>query len=351
MTKHKQALLLAAGGLTLSLAGSVLAEPTAPSVLPTFDIDPTGVSVVGVSSGGYMATQLAVAYPETFHGLGVFAAGPWGCAQGSLRLALGQCMTLRHGLPSLAELNERFMTYQAAGRLESTHALADQRVYIWHGEADSIVAPPLSDILAEQYRQWLASPTQLRRVSAEHAGHGWPVANHAGLPASGLADCQTGGSPHLLACQQDAVGEALRWLYGELDEPDPSARGTLLPFDQSEFYQYTGFADQGYLYLPKICEEGAQCGLVVALHGCNMSTEHIDERFVRHSGLNEWAATNHWIVLYPQTEPSLANPQGCWDWWGFAESSWALSPTYDGRDGRQVQGLMNMVKRLAGDAE
>ena len=43
-----------------------------------------GVYVTGVSSGGFMATQLQVAYSGTFDGAGVFAAGPYDCGQGNV---------------------------------------------------------------------------------------------------------------------------------------------------------------------------------------------------------------------------------------------------------------------------
>ena len=84
----------------------------------------------------------------------------------------------------------------------------------------------------------------------------------------------------------------------------------------------------------------------MALHGCAMGAEQIGETFVRYSGLNEWAATNGRVVLYPQAESSLANPQGCWDWWGFAESTWQLDPLHDSRDGTQIRALMAMMERL-----
>ena len=67
---------------------------------------------------------------------------------------------------------------------------------------------------------------------------------------------------------------------------------------------------------------------------------------MRYSGLNEWAATNGRVVLYPQAESSLANPQGCWDWWGFAESTWQLDTLHDSRDGTQIRALMAMMERL-----
>ncbi|PAU77528.1 extracellular catalytic domain type 2 short-chain-length polyhydroxyalkanoate depolymerase [Halomonas salipaludis] len=339
---------LLACGLALGLVGPALADSDTPPPLPVLDIDPSRVSVLGVSSGGYMATQLAVAFPETYRGLGVFAAGPWGCAQGSLRLALGQCMSQRHGSPSLAELEGRLTAYRAEGRLGAAEALAQQRVFVWHGEEDEVVDPALGEMLATQYRGWLERPEQLTFVSAEEVGHGLPVGGTGLAHITELADCRLGGSPHLLACDRDAAGEALNWLYGGLEPPEEDGHGTLLPFDQGEFYRGSGLAEQGQLYLPKACEEGAPCGLVVALHGCNMGQQQIEDAFVRHTGLNAWAAANRLAVLYPQAATSMANPQGCWDWWGFDESSWEPSAGYETRDGHQVQALHAMVERLSG---
>ena len=53
--------------------------------LPQLKIDAGQTSVSGVSSGGYMAVQLHVAYSATFKkGVGVVAAGPFNCAEGSV---------------------------------------------------------------------------------------------------------------------------------------------------------------------------------------------------------------------------------------------------------------------------
>jgi hypothetical protein len=45
----------------------------------------------------------------------------------------------------------------------------------------------------------------------------------------------------------------------------------------------------------------------------------------------------------------MANPQACWDWWGFAESTWQINPLHDTRDGTQAQALMAMLDRLQAD--
>ncbi len=66
------------------LASIAIAVPASasPAGLPQLDI--TGVYVTGVSSGGFMATQLQVAYSGTFDGAGVVAAGPYDCGQGNV---------------------------------------------------------------------------------------------------------------------------------------------------------------------------------------------------------------------------------------------------------------------------
>lgn len=52
------------------------------ATLPSYNVDPKSVSVSGLSSGGFMAAQLGVAYSGTFQtGFGVFAGGPFDCAR------------------------------------------------------------------------------------------------------------------------------------------------------------------------------------------------------------------------------------------------------------------------------
>ena len=63
-------LLLAA----MLVAGGASATD-APAKLPSLKIDPARVTVAGLSSGAYMATQAQVAYPDVFHGAALVAGG------------------------------------------------------------------------------------------------------------------------------------------------------------------------------------------------------------------------------------------------------------------------------------
>lgn len=323
-----------------------------PEDLPALGAASEQASVVGVSSGGYMATQLAVAWPERFSGLGVLAAGPWSCAQGSLSLALNQCMMTRRGEPALEELEGRYDRYIALEQVGSREELSQLRAYLWHGGEDEVVEPLLGDLLAEQWTNWLASSDQLRVSRSENAGHGWPVRlpNNTSPGPEEWGDCRQGGGSYVLSCDEDIAGEMMSWLYPEREVVGGGDQsGRLTAFDQSEF-AVKGLADTGYVFIPEGCESG-ECSVTLALHGCQMNAEAIGETFVRYTGLNAWASDHQQIVLYPQAESSMANPKGCWDWWGFAESTWQLSPQHDTRNGTQIGALMAMLDRLQATPE
>ena len=77
--------------------------------------------------------------------------------------------------------------------------------------------------------------------------------------------------------------------------------------------------------------------------------DKIHDTFLRDAGYNAWADANNVIVLYPQATPWLrasdfsqlsANPQGCWDWWGYSGDD------YFGRDGRQMRAVKSMIDRM-----
>lgn len=69
-------------GISSFLVAGLLAYATSADPLGSYNVDPALVSVSGLSSGGFMAGQLGVAYSGIFQtGFGVFAAGPFDCAR------------------------------------------------------------------------------------------------------------------------------------------------------------------------------------------------------------------------------------------------------------------------------
>ena len=70
-------------------------------------------------------------------------------------------------------------------------------------------------------------------------------------------------------------------------------------------------------------------------------------RVFRHAALGAAAAladTNHLVILYPQAIASVipANPEGCWDWWGYDGPNFAV------KSAPQMVAIMNMVHALSG---
>ena len=91
----------------------------------------------------------------------------------------------------------------------------------------------------------------------------------------------------------------------------------------------------------------------MALHGCRQGQSFsalslpfapigapFGRTFIDHAGYNRWADTNDIIVLYPQAVATLMNPQGCWDWWGYDGSNYAV------KAGHQIAAIRAMVDRL-----
>src|SRR5947209_11543472 len=91
-----------AAALSLSWAAIpvTLAAAEEPA-LSAYNADIRASSVSGISSGAFMAVQLATAWSSTIVGVGVIAGGPFYCAQGSaydfpladVLRATGPCMT------------------------------------------------------------------------------------------------------------------------------------------------------------------------------------------------------------------------------------------------------------------
>lgn len=327
--------LLAAVPLALSACTRAPAPPS-PGPLPALAADAGSLTVSGLSSGGYMATQFQVAYATEVRGAAIIAAGPWNCARGVLQLALQDCLGEPGSSPPVPLLLEALRASALLGVVDPTSAMADDRVWVFRGTRDATVAAPVTAALVAQYRA-LLPPDQLRVIDNVPAGHGMPT-----LAVGG--DCAASSTPYLNACGFDAAGELLDFLYATPAIVDSVPHGELLPFDQRPYDPRRMLADTGYLFVPEACARGAaRCRLHVAFHGCGQGSTAVGEAFVRDAGYNGWAAAHRTVVLYPQVQASALvpfNPKGCWDWWGYS------GPDYATRGGAQLAAVHAMVRRL-----
>ena len=321
----------------LALAGLCSAAGAA-EPLPGLGAEASTFTVSGVSAGGYMAVQMHVALSSRVSGVGALAAGPYGCAQGSISTAMNNCMTpgAWSPIPSTGVLKANVERLAIDKRIDPPGYLAKSRVWLFSGTHDQTVTPAVVEALGRFYAAFNAKYVVVNDRPAGHA----MVTHNAGNA------CGATAPPFINDCDYDAAGEMLRFLLGSLSPPGAKPDGRLLRFDQKPFADGNAYAlslaDEGYAYVPAACEN-ERCRVHVALHGCRQGAEVIGERFVREAGYNRWADGNRLIVVYPQVVARyfwIYNPRGCWDWWGYTGTNYAT------RDGSQIRALSKMVDRL-----
>jgi poly(3-hydroxybutyrate) depolymerase len=308
-----------------------------PSRLPGGGVDPSQLTVSGMSSGGYMAVQFHVAYSELVAGAGVLAAGPYYCAEDSLSRALRRCMRNGEDIPTdrLVEITSHLALQD---EIDPIAGLARDRVWLFHGAADNTVGKPVVDAL-QAYYETLVAPENVLRVEHPGAGHTFPTI------ASGVP-CPMTSPPFVGQCEFDGAGQLLAHLYGELQPATPGKwnRESLVEFDQRPYAQATGsrsLADTGWLFLPRACSAGT-CRLHVIFHGCKQGTTEIGREFIESAGYLEVAEANDIVLLFPQVAPSYQplNAMGCWDYWGYEGETYAV------RRGVQLAAVRAMVADL-----
>lgn len=331
--------------LLLSL-GLLLAPGANAQSLPRYNLDRDDVTVSGVSSGGYMAVQLQVAYSSRFTGAGVVAGGPYGCAEGTLAIALTRCMRpTAADEPDPARLAWLTRLAAAQDRIDPVDGLARDRVWMFASPDDTVVHPRVSERLFDYYLAFV-EPARIAYVRDVRGEHSMPTADF-GFPCFHKGASSNPDDHFLNDCDYDAAGAMLAHLLQRVRRVPSEPAGRLVAFDQAEFLPQPaahGLAATGYAYVPDACAAGMRCRLHVALHGCLQSADRIGETYVRHAGYNRWADANRLVVLYPQAtaSPQQGNGNGCWDWWGYDDAR------HLERGGRQMAAVMRMVDRVTG---
>jgi hypothetical protein len=158
--------------------------------------------------------------------------------------------------------------------------------------------------------------------------------------------CSVSGTPFVNNCNFDTAGEILKWIYGPLNAKNVSTlSGSFINFDQAAFWgnfnpNTHGMASSGYAYVPSSCAALQACKLHVAFHGCQQNAATVGTAFYQNAGYNRWADTNKVIVLYPQATVTVANPGGCWDWWGYDDVN------FPGKSGGQMVAIKTMIDKI-----
>jgi poly(3-hydroxybutyrate) depolymerase len=329
----------------LAVAGfAAIASSASATALSAYNVDPNSVSVSGLSSGGFMAAQLGVAYSNTFKvGFGVFAGGPFDCARSQ---SYSTCMN--NNTPPITNATNNMRTWSGSS-IDSTANLANRKIYMQVGASDTTVGPnPMAQLKAQLANFY--NSANVSYVTTSGAAHTFPT----DFNGSGDNSCGIALSPYISNCGYDGAGAVLKWMYGSLNARNSGTlSGSVVSFDQTGSYGAAGMDTAGYLYVPRNCAPGGStvCKLHVALHGCLQSHQNIGMQYINNTGYNMWADTNNIIILYPQAIPDytshstwasnlLPNPNGCWDWVGW------YGANADQHGGVQMAAIVNMVNKI-----
>jgi poly(3-hydroxybutyrate) depolymerase len=324
-----------------------LAPAVAEERLPALAADLARTSVSGISSGGFMAAQIATVYSRRIIGAGIIAGGPFYCAGSTgstdyLSNAVSFCMAPASSAigPSGEEAFRQATRLAADGRIDPVAGLKRQRIYIFSGANDKTVKTRVVNETAAFYRAAGVPPAQVLYHRDPDAGHSLVTANPDDLP------CDAEEAPYLNNCGFYQSHLLLQHIYPAMTAVPAtgSLHGRLLRFDQGEFLRSprTSMDSSAWVYIPASCEQGG-CAVHVAFHGCQQGRVKIGDRFYSGTGYNEFADANRLIVLYPQAHAAdlPPNPRGCWDFWGYSDPA-----TFYTHDGVQMRAVMSMVERL-----
>ena len=286
-----------------------------------------------------MAVQMHIAFSSIIKGASIFAGGPYFCAQSNALIATTACMST----PSLIPLKTLILQAELLEKtflIDNLRNLEGQKVFLFSGSADTVVDQGVMDNLAAMYEYFGAEILKIFQIPAQHA---FPTDGYGNL-------CGTLGEPYINNCNYNGVFETFKALYGNnIKSPVDSKKENLFEFDQSDYLKFgSSLNDKGYIYVPDSCQKKGKCGLHVAFHGCKQTLDDISLEFVTHTGYNEVAEANNFIILYPQTKRSdllPVNPEGCWDWWGYSDSLLTIG-RYVTKQGAQMSAISEMMKDL-----
>lgn len=349
---------------TIALSCLVVVAGPAPAAEPEklsgYNADIRESSISGISSGAFMAVQFGTAWSSVIKGVGAVAGGPYWCAKADandiingytlpVMTATGSCMK---GPPR--DMNRSFEkadAKSASGDIDSLELIKRQKIYLFHGYNDAVVARSVTDAAADFYRHYLGEANRGNLYYQTTVGAGHSLAVAPDKPVDGLNECMVNAAPFINRCGYDQAGIILQHIYGALNAPNQGTlTGTIKPFDQSVYTKPDNpgplsLDRTGFVFVPRDCEQGAACRVHIALHGCKQNVGEIGRRYIENTGYNAWADSNRLIVLYPQTKASSFapfNPQACWDWWSYVNHS----DNYVTKSGAQIRTLKAMLDAL-----
>ena len=298
------------------------------------------VTVSGISSGGFFAAQMLVAYSSDIKGAGLFASGPYYCTRGTI-VTIADCMTT-----ALSVIVEQLILtakgFEELGLIDKLSNLKKANVFLFSGTEDTVVWQGVVNKNKEFFERLGANVKTDFDIKSEHA-----------FPTNFYGNsCSKKGKPYINNCDFEGSKRALEGSMGTSLSPEIDYKEeNLNSFDQKDYNPgiTSSFGKTGYIYVPDGCQS-KDCPLHVAFHGCAQTIGDIGLDYVKNTGYLGLAEANNIIILFPQVSKSSlypVNPKGCWDWWGYSEL--IPSPvefTFPTNTGTQMKAIYKMIKDL-----
>jgi len=279
-------------------------------------------TISGFGSGGFMASQMHVAFSASIGGVGIVAGGPYYCSMGSQARAQTACTTNGY----LINVNTSVayaQTLAGEGAIDPVSNMASSKVFIFSGIQDNVVSPQVVQQTVQFYNSF-TSASNLFIDFYMNTAHTWPT-QIEGNP------CWYYGSPFIGACRYDAAGILLQHVYGPIVVKGTFNNSNLFEFDQSEYADIwqAGLSTRGWVYAPYACRRNPiLCKMHMFLHGCSQEYDSVGSALVKESGFGEWAESNNITIVFPQTIQTSSDFYGCWDFVGFTGQDWANQKGY-----------------------
>lgn len=252
-----------------------------------------------------------------------------------------ECMSVSPLLDA-ASLAASAQSYASNNQIDGLGNVTRQSFYLYSGLSDYTVATSVVKAIEAVMIKLGTPAANFAHEYSLNAGHGVPTLNY-GVP------CSDSKSPYINDCGYDGAGAIFQQLLGSLNP-----KGVQQQSNWKSLYTYnfipSGWTDYGlslgdytHVYTPSSCQAGKQCRLHIVFHGCSQGESFLNDQFYKNTGYVEWAETNNIVVMFPQaiSNPLLTNPVGCFDWWGYTDSS-----SYATRDGPQMVTFRNMARYL-----
>jgi poly(3-hydroxybutyrate) depolymerase len=258
---------------------------------------------------------------------------------------MGGIMTCMSGGPSGQMSWLAAQGFATLGQIDPVAGVAAQKVYVYSGTKDSVVKPTVVQATRDYYQAAGVAKANLAYVNTVPSGHAFIAPTFGNI-------CATNAAPYIDQCMPkgssanyDQPKAILQHIYGTLKPAAASLSSTVRPFDQRAFASAdTGLDSVGYYYVPKTCAtDSSACSVHVVFHGCKQGAAVVGSDVYSKVGYNQWADSNHVIVVYPQilaSQMSPMNPDGCWDWWGYSGTNFQV------KSGPQMSAVKAMVDRL-----